>query len=279
MTTGTGVDTLFEIQVETRGELPRGVAERARTKVFALLDGVRRPVLFARIRLMHVNNPASERPYLAQVNADLSGRMVRAHLAAASADEAVDLVCDRVKAQLARLSDLSARNCGRSATPRDHGEVSEHEWRHGSVPTQRPDWFPRPVEEREVVRHKSFALPRETPDEAAFEMDLMDYDFHLFTDLETGEDCLVHRSAASGASGGQGFRLAQVSPHPEVGAMSVAPMTVSSQPAPVMDLPSARRRLEALGDRFVFFADDRTGRGNVLYHRYDGHYGLITPAG
>jgi hypothetical protein len=27
----------------------------------------------------------------------------------------------------------------------------------------------------------------------------------------------------------------------------------------------------------VFFADETTGRGNVLYHRYDGHYGLITP--
>ncbi|WP_157536105.1 hypothetical protein [Kitasatospora mediocidica] len=25
-------------------------------------------------------------------------------------------------------------------------------------------------------------------------------------------------------------------------------------------------------------ADAATGRGNVLYHRYDGHYGLITPA-
>ena len=273
------------IQLETRGDLPGGVAVRARARVSVLLDGVGRPVLFARIRLLHVNNPASERPYLAQVNADLSGRLVRAHLAAASADEAVDLVCDRVKAQLARLSDLSARNCGRRAPQREDGggagrqESGRQEWRHGSVSTQRPDWFPRPVDEREVVRHKSFALPHETPDEAAFEMDLMDYDFHLFTDLETGEDCLVHRSAASGASGGQGFRLDQVSPHPGAAALAVAPMTVSPHPAPIMDLSTARRRLEALGGRFLFFADDRTGRGNVLYHRYDGHYGLITPAG
>ncbi len=28
----------------------------------------------------------------------------------------------------------------------------------------------------------------------------------------------------------------------------------------------------------MLFADDTTRRGNVLYHRYDGHYGLITPA-
>ena len=32
---------------------------------------------------------------------------------------------------------------------------------------------------------------------------------------------------------------------------------------------------------FVFFVDDQSGRGRVVYRRYDGHYGhygLITPA-
>lgn len=27
----------------------------------------------------------------------------------------------------------------------------------------------------------------------------------------------------------------------------------------------------------MFYADEFTGRGSVLYHRYDGHYGPITP--
>jgi hypothetical protein len=30
---------------------------------------------------------------------------------------------------------------------------------------------------------------------------------------------------------------------------------------------------------FLFFIDAAPGRVSVLYHRYDGHYGLITPAG
>jgi hypothetical protein len=34
-----------------------------------------------------------------------------------------------------------------------------------------------------------------------------------------------------------------------------------------------------LGDEpFVFFLDEQTGDGSVVYRRYDGHYGLITPA-
>jgi hypothetical protein len=34
-----------------------------------------------------------------------------------------------------------------------------------------------------------------------------------------------------------------------------------------------------LGLPFLFFVDAAQGRASVLYHRYDGHYGVITPAG
>jgi hypothetical protein len=127
------------------------------------------------------------------------------------------------------------------------------------------------VEEREIVRHKSFALPWETPDEAVFEMESMDYDFHLFTDSGTGMDSLIYRA------GPTGYRLAQTTPRTEPGPLAV-PLTVSAVPAPSLSTGQAAERLEALGLPFVFFVDTATDRANVLYHRYDGHYGLITPA-
>jgi hypothetical protein len=34
-----------------------------------------------------------------------------------------------------------------------------------------------------------------------------------------------------------------------------------------------------MGQPFTFFVDAGTGRGRLIYHRYDGHYGLITPPG
>jgi hypothetical protein len=43
-----------------------------------------------------------------------------------------------------------------------------------------------------------------------------------------------------------------------------------------MSLRSALERLELSGAAFVFFVDEATGRGAVVYRRYDGHYGLIT---
>ncbi|MEV7189390.1 sigma 54 modulation/S30EA ribosomal C-terminal domain-containing protein [Kitasatospora sp. NPDC093102] len=47
---------------------------------------------------------------------------------------------------------------------------------------------------------------------------------------------------------------------------------------PCLTGAQARVRLDLSGLPFVFYTDAATGRGNVLYHRYDGHYGLITPA-
>jgi hypothetical protein len=57
------------------------------------------------------------------------------------------------------------------------------------------------------------------------------------------------------------------------------PVVVSAQPAPRLTPREAAHRLEATRWRFVFFRDVASGRGCLLYHRYDGHYGLITPSG
>jgi hypothetical protein len=43
-------------------------------------------------------------------------------------------------------------------------------------------------------------------------------------------------------------------------------------------MAGAIARLEAAGQPFLFFVNAETGRGNLIYHRYDGHYGLIGPA-
>ncbi|MEV0490521.1 ribosome hibernation promotion factor [Streptomyces atratus] len=255
-----------EIQVETQGQMPPDVIEYAQEKVRALTGRTREPVLFARVKLTHMANPAMQRPAIAQANLDVNGHPARAHVAATTVTEAVDLLQDRLAARLERLEEHWETRRGKMSVP------SPHEWRHGSEPTHRPDHFPRPAEERQVVRHKSFSLARESPDEAAFELETMDYDFHLFTDNGTGEDSVLYRS------GPTGYRLAQVHPRPDpVGPVAV-PLTVSELPAPRMNVAEAKQRLDIAGMPFVFFADDTTGRGNVLYHRYDGHYGLIAPA-
>ena len=102
--------------------------------------------------------------------------------------------------------------------------------------------------------------------------DLLDYDFHLFTERSTGQDSVIYRTNG-------GYRLAMA--HPKPGRLGPVPgsMTVSKLPAPRLTVEEAAERLEAMGQPFIFFADTRTGRGSLIHHRYDGHYGLIRPAG
>ncbi|GAA2243931.1 HPF/RaiA family ribosome-associated protein [Kitasatospora cystarginea] len=254
-----------EVRVEIHGDLPPGTAEVARSTVLALVEETREPVLSVRIRLTRMDDPTVERPCLAQANLDVNGRRARAQVAAETMSEAVGLLRERIVLQLARVSrHLESQ---RGGVP----EAGEYERLLRTEPVHRPHHCPHPAELREVVRHKSFSLPRETPDQAAFAMDTMDYGFRLFTDLTTGEDSVLYRAAPTG------YRLAQVHPRPERLGAAAIPLTISSAPAPRLNLVNAKRRMDALGQPFVYFADDATGRGNVLYRRYDGHYGLITP--
>ena len=54
-------------------------------------------------------------------------------------------------------------------------------------------------------------------------------------------------------------------------------MTVNQQPAPRLTVEQAAERRGLLGLPFLFFLDAGHDRGSPLYHRHDGHYGLLTP--
>jgi hypothetical protein len=130
---------------------------------------------------------------------------------------------------------------------------------------------PRPLEERTVIRHKSYSLARQTPADAVADLEQLDYDFHLFTEKATGQDSVIYRTP-------DGYRLAQAgSPPGQLGPVD-ASITISEQPSPRMTPDDAAARLEALGQPFLFFVNSATCRGNLIYHRYNGHYGLIIPA-
>lgn len=102
--------------------------------------------------------------------------------------------------------------------------------------------------------------PAGDPDEAIAELDLLDYDFHLFTERSTGQDSVIYRTAG-------GYRLAMA--HPKPGRLGPLPgsVTVSQLPAPRLSVREAAERLDAAGQPFTFFTDADTGRGCVVYHR------------
>ncbi|MFZ2177175.1 MAG: HPF/RaiA family ribosome-associated protein [Rhodococcus sp. (in: high G+C Gram-positive bacteria)] len=259
-------ETTFDIDVTTHGHHP-GAEDYVRYKIGGLGRLAHEPILSARVKVSKHPDPAVERPVVAQANLDVNGRPVRAQVEATNTREAVDRLEARLRHRLERIAEHWESRRGKMPSS------EPHEWRHTSEPAHRPDYFPRQEEEREIVRHKSFALSNSTVDEAAFDMDLLDYDFHLFNEVGTGEDSVLYRDESGG------YRLAQLTP-PEPSQLGThqLELTVSSQPAPRLTTEEAVQRLNLLGTPFLFFADADTGRGRLLYRRYDGHYGLITPA-
>ncbi|MCC6223667.1 MAG: sigma 54 modulation/S30EA ribosomal C-terminal domain-containing protein [Thermoleophilia bacterium] len=231
----------FEIEILARGDVAARTREEAEAKVRRVARTAPRPVLFARVTLTEHENPATERPSSAKASLDVSGRLVRAHVAAQTMPAAVDLLVDRLERRLRILADHL--NDRRPAT------AEPGEWRHGALPLAGPSREQRPAGERELVEQKRYEVGAVTPAEAALELELLAHDFYLFENAETGRDAVLHR---------RNGRLEVLGEAPE------------------LTVEEARERLEASGEPFLFFAQPG-GRGRVLYHRYDGHYGLITP--
>ena len=254
-----------EIQVAVaRGEVDASTLEYARKKVGAVLRLAPAPVLFARVLLAHESAPGMQRPAVAKASLDVNGRPVRAHVAAGTDTEAIDLLEAKLRHGLETLAEK------RQARRHEPAEVTSGQWRHGALPTTRPECFPRPVSEREVVRRKSYLLHEQTAAEAALDLDLLDQDWVLFTELTTQADAVL--ALADG-----GYRLTVAADQdPDVSDLD-GPVDVRRD-VPRMDLATALRLLDEADLRMVFFLEADTGRGMVAYRRYDGHYGTVTGA-
>lgn len=150
----------------------------------------------------------------------------------------------------------------------------------------RASWAPRtwPDPERrvldvpgpgELARRKPVRLITRQPLAAAAVMDAMDYDVHMFTDTDTGEEAVVYRAGPSG------LRLArQHSVRPPVSVPGgPGPFTINPRPAPALTETEAAARVCEYGLPFLFHTDPNSGRGRLLYRRYDAGLALLTPAG
>ncbi|OAN39854.1 ribosome hibernation promotion factor [Mycolicibacterium iranicum] len=257
-------DTAFVVDVTTHGEFP-GAVEYAKAKIGSVGRLTRRPMSHARVRLTRSHRPAAEKPVIAQANVDFSGRVVRAQVEAHDVFEAIDMLEARLRRRVEHLHQLWDVHRGPSAAP--PWRKSEESMPHLGSPAGA-------VGNPRVIRRKSFAMAPCTVDEAAAEMELLDYDFHLFNEIGSGAAAVLYRG------GPTGYRLALVAP---ALAGEVAPYrlraTISPHPVPCLREEDALARLGEMDLPFLFYIDAAEGRACVLYRRYDGNYGLITPAG
>ena len=260
--------TTGAVQVRIHGVIEQDDVTYAVEKVEHALARVEIPILATEVKLTHAGDPARERPYVAEATVDVNGTVLRGHVAADTMREAGDLLAARLSHRVEHLLDRLKR----PRRQQRHAERDPHEWHHGDPPTERPAWFQRDPDERELLRRKSFAPGPQTPDEAADTMALLGHEFFLFPNLATGADALLWRDGdglvLSDAGGAAAEAMGEV----------VTPMAIDAAAPRTATVDEARSWLDTAEQPFVFFVDEGTGRGSVAYRRYDGHDGLVTLA-
>lgn len=222
------------VEVMMRGPLPFRAKEYALGKIVKLARLAPQVISAVRVKISRTHHRQAGECVIVEVNLEADGRPVRVQVAAGTAREGVDLAQDRLRRKLSQLGRQPARG----------------------GPGQRP--------------RRSSTQPRTPVDQAISDLELMDYDFQLFTDALSGVDSVIYRD------GSGGYRISRIDGNAAPTTASVRVM-VDPWKAPRLSLQEAADTLDATGSAFLFFADQASGRGNVLYRRHDGHYGLLTP--
>ncbi|MEV4511119.1 sigma 54 modulation/S30EA ribosomal C-terminal domain-containing protein [Dactylosporangium sp. NPDC049525] len=237
-----------DVDVRSRGPIGHDERQCARAMVAAV---VARHHLAggARVRLTGGHHPGG--PLVVQVNLRVRGAPARIQVVGPNPAAAFSAAAVRLDRQVRRLS-----------TAWEPWPWPDPERRALAIPGR-----------DQITRRKTVPLrPRRTC-QAASTLAAMDYDVHLLTDVDTGEDAVVYRA------GPTGLRVArQHSMRPALTFGTPVP-TVNSRRIPVLTPESAASHLAEFWLPFLFFTDQDTGRGRLLYRRYDGGVGLLSPAG
>lgn len=239
-----GPEVVGTIRIETKGAVRDRDTEYLRKKLDKLTAALHDDRV--EIDALATFHPTHDDEHRARAQASLRFRTgtVRAETRASTLTEAADQLEERLRRQLEERADRQ-RDEHRRRSP-------NASWRHGNAPSGTTPYFDRPADERSLVSHKTFATPQATLDEARWDRFLLDYDFYLFVDADTGTDTVL-------SGDGEDETLLRL------------------EDAQTLEVDEAIQWLDTLNDSFLFFRDAATDRGAVVYRRYDGHYGLLTP--
>lgn len=252
------------IEVVNRTGVSAVAVTNAEERMSTVIAGIPEKVLSARIKLALAPKPRSMLAAHVETTFELeNGGVIRVHAGATTLSEAIDQALSKFAAKLERTRDRDRHNpTGVAPNP--------NQWRHANRPSDGLPYFDRPPEEREIVRHKTVAASQMTIEEAAWDADLMAFDFFLFEEISTGHDCLLERNDDAYVVYGMGLGVQTIP-------SAMGDLNTSDATVPTERLSAAIEILHGSGAPYHFFINEATGRGNVIYRRLDGHYGLITP--
>jgi ribosome-associated translation inhibitor RaiA len=247
------------VEIAIGDDVPQGDAEIVRQDAAELLELLQEAPAQARLAVRRVESNHAAQPFVADASVVVGARRIAAHATGRTAVEAADAARERLRRQLGR----SGRGGGRP--PEAELEPLPPERVH------RPEAALKPPAQRRIVHRRTYAALPLDPRDAVAELLDIDAEFMLFVHGKTDEDVVVHvrDDGRIGLLHPPGSELA--------GEAELFIPKASRYPGP-LELRAARREMDFLEHRFLYFIDAADGRGRVLYLRHDGDYGLVEPA-
>lgn len=152
----------------------------------------------AEVRFFEEKNPRIAKHEVCEVTLHGHGHHVRAKASAVDAVAAVDLVVDKLKHLLTKLKGkLVTKHHERHHHPKGWEQTNK-----GGVALLPPDpaavaapAAPPDQDEARIVRVKQHKVEPMSADDAVLQMDMLQHDFFLFTNVETGRAAVVYRRA------------------------------------------------------------------------------------
>jgi hypothetical protein len=232
-----------------RGVVSQAEVNEADEAVVALLSRSGADVSDVRVRISGAN--CRNGPGLVQINLTVGGTPARVQVSGRSISDAIEAATRRMEWKLGLLVPVVSSELA--------GWLDQQ---------RRPFAIASPGQ---ITRLKSVPVATITPAAASAALVAMDYNAHLFTDKEHGEDAIVYRGGPSG------LRLSRQRSMRQPTDQTMPAIIVHQQGPPTMTPDEAVDWLVGHHLPHVFFTERTSGRGALLYRRYDGNLTLVTP--
>lgn len=175
-------------------EITDAIREYVNQKVEKAVSHFQNLTMEVDIHLSVARNPRINPKHTAEVTIYANGSVIRAEESTESLYASIDLVADKIARQLRKFKEKRHDNKTQSSA-KTVTVVDEHPVVADLIGDRTPE-LPA-----EVVRTKYFAMPPMTVQEALEQLQIIDHDFYMFRNAETGEINVLYERKTHGGYG------------------------------------------------------------------------------